>query len=173
MLVLALLLLSCAAPGGDAPSKRAFEVADVYGVAGVGAPALSPDGAWAVFAVRRHDVAGDASWSELWRVDVDGGGLRQLTHGRVEDTSPSVSPDGRRILFVSTRSGSSQLWCLPVAGGEAVQLTDFAPGLWDPVWSRDGSRLAALSEVWPDCGADEDCHAAREKAAGAGKLDVY
>jgi dipeptidyl aminopeptidase/acylaminoacyl peptidase len=173
MLVSVLLALSCAAPLGETPTKRAFEVADVYGVAVVGAPALSPDGAWAVFDVRRHDVAGDATWSELWRVDTAGGGLRQLTRGRRNDTSPSVSPDGQRILFVSTRSGSSQLWSLPVAGGEAVQLSDFAPGLSDPVWSRDGARLAAVSEVWPDCGSDEDCHAAREKAAGKGKLDVY
>jgi dipeptidyl aminopeptidase/acylaminoacyl peptidase len=142
-------------------------------VAVVTAPALAPDGSWAVFAVRRHDVEGDATWSELWRVDVAGGGLRQLTRGRHDDGSPSVSPDGRRILFTSTRSGSSQLWSLPVAGGEAVQLSDFAPGLWDPVWSRDGTRLAALSEVWPDCGAQGDCHTARETAAGKGKLDVY
>lgn len=173
MFVVFLLSLAFDPSALSAPQKRAFEVADVYGVASVGAPALSPDGAWAVFAVRRHDVEGDATWSELWRVDVAGGGQRQLTQGRHDDGSPSVSPDGARILFVSSRSGSSQLWSLPVAGGEAVQLTDFAAGLWDPVWSRDGTRLAALSEVWPDCGADGDCHTAREKAAGKGKLDVY
>lgn len=155
------------------PQKRAFEVPDVYGVAVVGAPALAPDGRWAVFSVRRHDVAGDATWSELWRVDVAGGGLRRLTQGRREDGSPLVTPDGERILFVSGRSGSSQVWSLPVGGGEAVQLTDFEAGLWDPVLSRDGTRLAAVSEVWPDCGADEDCHARRTQAAAKGKLDVY
>lgn len=173
MLAPVLFVLAFVPPLAALPQKRAFEVADTYGVAVVGAPALAPDGRWAVFAVRRHDVEGDASWSELWRVDVAGGGLRQLTRGRHEDSSPSVSPDGQRVVFVSARSGSSQLWSLPVAGGEAVQLSDFAAGVQDPVWSRDGARLAVVAEVWPDCGADGDCHTAREKAAAKGKLDVY
>lgn len=172
MLVTALSLLPALALAA-APQKRAFEVPDVYGAAVVGAPALAPDGRWAVFSVRRHDVAADATWSELWRVDTAGGGLRQLTQGRREDGSPLVTPDGERILFVSSRGGSSQIWSLPVAGGEAAQLTDFEAGVWDPVLSRDGARLAAVSEVWPDCGADEDCHARRAQAAAKGKLDVY
>jgi dipeptidyl aminopeptidase/acylaminoacyl peptidase len=155
------------------PAKRAFEIEDYYRTAFVGAPALSPDGRWAAVAVRKYDVEADASWSEIWRVALDGSNVRQMTSGREEDSSPAFSPDGKRLLFVSSRSGSSQLWTMPVDGGEATQLTEFAPGVADPVWSPDGRWIAATSEVWPDCGADEACNETREKAAEKGKLAVH
>lgn len=176
-LVLACPALALPALAQSAPAleKRAFEIEDFYACAQVGPPALSPDGRWAAVAVRRYDVEGDASWSEIWRValDGDGSGARQMTSGREEDATPSFSPDGKLLLFVSGRSGSSQLWTMSVDGGEPRQLSDFPPGVADPVWSRDGRWIAVTSEIWPDCGADEACHKAREQARARGKLDVH
>jgi dipeptidyl aminopeptidase/acylaminoacyl peptidase len=89
----------------------------------------------------------------------DGSSLRQLTFGREENHSPAFSPDGGKLLFVSSRGGGSdQLWVMPVDGGEARQLTRFAVDLTDPVWSPDGRWIAVTARVYPECGADSECN---------------
>lgn len=66
---------------------------------------------------------------------------RPLTNGSGVDYAPRVSPNGRQVAFLSDRGGSVQLWCLPLAGGEARPLTDlpFAPSA--AVWAPDSRRL--------------------------------
>lgn len=161
-----------AAPPGTAAEKRAFDVPDVYGVAQVQAPALSPDRKTVAFAVKRYDVATVTSWSELWLIGVDGSGLRQLTFARKSDHDPQWTPDGAALLFLSNRSGSEQLWTMALAGGEPRQLTRWPLGVDAPRLSRDGRFIAVTSEVWPDLPCDGAAQQARDDARDAGKLDV-
>ena len=59
-----------------------------------------------------------------------------------EDTQPNVSPDGERIAFVSTRSGSHEVWVASVDGGMPHRLTEFnGPRVSTPRWSPDGERI--------------------------------
>ena len=56
--------------------------------------------------------------------------------------SPDISPDGRRVAFVSTRSGGAELWISDRDGNDARQLTTFGrAALRQPRWSPDGSRV--------------------------------
>jgi dipeptidyl aminopeptidase/acylaminoacyl peptidase len=105
--------------------------------------------------------------------NVDGTGARALTPGKKIDASPSFSPDGRSILFTSNRSGTQQLWTLPVDGGEARQLTDFALGLDGPVWSPDGRFIACTTEVFPEVGIDVDKNKKIAKGLDDGKTKVH
>jgi dipeptidyl aminopeptidase/acylaminoacyl peptidase len=165
--------LAITANGGDAAgTKRAFEIADYYRTAFIGAPAASHDGERIAFAVTRYDLEAGKSWSEIWMMGVDGSGLRQMTRGQHQDTSPIFSPDGRQLLFASDRDGASQLYLMPVDGGEPRALTDFPTGVSHPVWSPDGRWIAVQSEVYPECGADAECNRTIADAVAAGPLTV-
>jgi dipeptidyl aminopeptidase/acylaminoacyl peptidase len=166
-----------AAPTSPPPGKRAFEIADYYRAAVVGAPAVSHDGEHVAFSVKRYDLPAGESWSEIWMMAPDGSGLRQMTFSRKgdrhADTDPRFSPDAKTLLFVSDRSGDSQLWVMGVDGGEPRQLTDFPPGVEAPLYRPDGRYLAVQADVYPECGADADCNKKIADDTANGKLSVH
>ena len=57
-------------------------------------------------------------------------------------SSPSLSPDGRRIVYVSNESGTPQAWIAPASGGKPARLTDTEDPVGGVLWSPDGSRIA-------------------------------
>ncbi len=157
--LVSLLVVATAAGSGLAAEKRAFEIADYYRTAFVGAPELSPDGLRVAVAVTRYELEKGESWSEIWMAGSHGSNPRQMTQGRHHDSSPTFSPDGSLVAFESDRAGeATQLFVMPVDGGEPRQLTDFPIGVSDAVWSPDGRFIAVTSHVYPECGSDADCN---------------
>jgi len=153
--------------------KRAFEIADFYRCATIGSPNLTQDGERVAFSVKSYDLEGGKSWSVIWMMHADGSGLRAMTSGAHNDSEPRFSPDGKRLLFVSDRSGSSQLWVMPTDGGEPKQLTNFGPGVASPEWSPDGRHLAVTADLHLDCGIDEACNQEIADGRAGGKLKVH
>ncbi len=74
-----------------------------------------------------------------------------------DDSSPAWSADGTRLAFLSDRDGSSQVWVIPVDGGEAKKITDIPTDVSSFVWSPDGRTIALVSSVYPEC-ADMKCN---------------
>ena len=75
---------------------------------------------------------------------------RQLTFAPARDRSPRWSPDGRRLYFVSDRGDLSQLWVLPLDGGEPRALTSLEEGaVSEPLPSPDGAQVAFLYRPKP------------------------
>jgi len=66
----------------------------------VGEPELSWDGGHVIFTYRRQDDP----WWHVWRIGVDGSGLKQITEGPYHDVGPAYLPDGR-IVFATSRTG--------------------------------------------------------------------
>ncbi len=172
LLVVAGLLISMPQASNAEEGKRAFEIADYFRTAAVGSPIVSTDGEKIAFTVSRHELETGTSWSEIWMMQADGDRLRQMTHGRHHDGSPTFSPDGKTILFVSDRGKGSQLYLLPTGGGEAKKLTSFPMGLSGPVWSPDGQWIAVKTDVYPECDADVDCNKRISKSAEGGPLNA-
>jgi dipeptidyl aminopeptidase/acylaminoacyl peptidase len=112
----------------------------------VGGVAVSPDGERVAFQVGSPNMDGESSeWvTHIHMANRDGTNQKQLTQGDRSATSPAWSPNGRWIAFVSSRSGTSNLWRIPVEGGEAVPVTDVKGGVSSFQWSPDGSHIAFL-----------------------------
>lgn len=81
---------------------------------------------------------------DIWIVDKDGKNNQQLTADAGVDITPSVSADGRHIVFVSNRTGSFHVWRMDLDGGNQQQLTN-GNGEWWPQCSPVDSSVVFLS----------------------------
>lgn len=138
--------------GGMAPE-------DVYRLAGVSEPRLSPDGRTVAYVVWRIDSEANEYTSTIWLRAAEGDGeARQFTFGPRRDTMPRWSPDGKALAFVSNRDDDGlQLHVIPVSGGEARKLTGFKDEDVDDVtWSPDGHNIAFSARLRDGAYEEED-----------------
>lgn len=111
-----------------------------------GNPNISQDGKLLVYTeswtdtniYRYEDTAPHEGSSELTELREAG---RVIASSR-EDHSPSSSPDGSRIVFVSNRTGPSELWTSRKDGSGQTQLTALGELAGSPAWSPDGKLIA-------------------------------
>jgi dipeptidyl aminopeptidase/acylaminoacyl peptidase len=95
----------------------------------------------------------------------------RLTQADASSSDPEWSPSGDALYFLSGRSGSAQVWRLPLAGGEAARVTDLPVDVENFRVSPQGDRLAMSLAVFRDC-ADLACsktrieQQAKNKASG-------
>ncbi len=103
-------------------------------------PSLTPDGKQVVFCYR----------GDIWVADTDGKSpALRLTIHEAQDTLPRVSPDGKSIVFASTREGGYDLYTMPITGGEAKRIS-FHSGLEIVCdWSPDGKHILFASNRDP------------------------
>ncbi len=95
---------------------------------------VSPDGQSIIF-----DLLGD-----LYTLPIAGGKATRLTSGMGYDVQPRFSPDGKRVVFVSDRSGGENLWLMSLDKKDTVQLTKGMSDLYvSPEWSPDGQYVVA------------------------------
>jgi dipeptidyl aminopeptidase/acylaminoacyl peptidase len=143
-----LLVPAVAALAADLPADR-FGPADLARLAAVDEPAFAPDGKSIVYTVTVTNATEDQQQSDLWRVGYDGQDRTQVTSTPKHDEwAPAWSPDGRWLAFLSDRGDEdapTQVWAMPVGGGEARVLTNLPGGVSTFQWSPDSRRLAVIA----------------------------
>ncbi len=94
--------------------------------------------------------------ADIWRIHPGGRNApERLISSSQLDRNPQYSPDGRRIAFLSSRSGNSEIWLADADGTNQRQLTSLnGPDPGAPRWSPDGqfvvfeSRSAGNGDIW-------------------------
>jgi dipeptidyl aminopeptidase/acylaminoacyl peptidase len=136
---------------GLAAETHPFSVHDMLAMDRISDAQVSPDARTIAFVLRVTDLEANKGRTDIWLVGIDGSGLKRLTTDPAADSNPRWSRDGKQIYFVSSRSGSSQIWRVRVDGGEAQPVTELPLDVDYLVLSPDGSHLAFAMEVFPDC----------------------
>ena len=136
-------------------------------------PHWSPDGAWIVYTIDPPGGVGEnvglnapafgfgqgpgfdqpqtiSPEVDVWRIRADGTGApERLTDAPSDDRAGAYSPDGRHILFDSTRQeGRTGVYVMNADGGDVVRVT-FQGDDWGASWSPDGTHIAFHSHPIP------------------------
>ena len=145
-------LVAAAAPAAE---PHPFSIHDMLAMQRIGDPQVSPDGDLVVFTVRETDLEANRGRTDLWITAPDGKtDPRPLTRSEAGEWNPRWCRTGQ-VHFLSTRSGSAQIWSIDPRGGEAAPMTDLpldivafelAPAL--------GGFLVAI-EVYPGMSVEE------------------
>jgi Tol biopolymer transport system component len=119
-------------------------------------PEWSPDGTRILFSRTAITSGGSGAGGNLFVINADGSGLRQVTSDAVGVNYSSWSPDGKRIVLVSSRDGRTRLWIVDADGSGLRALTEGPAGTGDfvPSWgpedriSYHSSRDSSFSEIY-------------------------
>jgi Tol biopolymer transport system component/C-terminal processing protease CtpA/Prc len=94
-------------------------------------PCLTPDGEVAIFSFE----------GDLWRASLKDGQAARLTAMQGYETNPKVSPDGKWISFTGRQYGNSDVFIMPVGGGDVKQLTYNSNADEVSSWSWDSKHI--------------------------------
>jgi TolB protein len=111
-------------------------------------PIFTPDGQSIIYTRSDED-----SYSRVWRVPLNGGDPVLIDKNRGISVSPTMSPDGRRIAFMTDRVGHNEVYIMDVDGSNAVWITQIGGDVnessyrGEPDWSPDGVTVALQSRL--------------------------
>jgi len=175
--------------------KRPMTFEDMMAMKRLGETTVSPDGKWLAYSVTTVDLAKNARTPELWLQAIAGGDPHKIEVAQLGDRGLQFSQDSKLILFLSSRSGSQQIWLAsfdtatgasgnPYSGAPAngpFQLTHNSVEPDNARWSRDSKFIVFTADVYPDCppfteadasekSQPDQCNAERDKAAAESQV---
>ncbi len=125
----------------------------LYSLPIVSGCALHPSRSSVAFVVTTMDEASNSYRGSLRTVDLASAEMRRLTQGSARDGAPQWSADGIALLFLSDRSGSTQLWRVDAAGGEPFALPAVPGNVSEFAVAPGGAHVAVVAT--PTTGREE------------------
>ncbi len=149
------LFIIVTAISSSAADTHPFSVHDMLAMDRISDWQVSPDGNRVVFSVSATDLESNRRRSDLHMAALDGSGVRQLTTNPANDVQPRWTPDGQSIFFLSSRSGSQQVWRLTLGKNEPEQVTNLPMDVDALKISPDGKYLVFSMAVFPGKSPEE------------------
>jgi dipeptidyl aminopeptidase/acylaminoacyl peptidase len=175
--------LALPAIGQNTPAKRPMTFEDMMQMKRLGETAVSPDGKWLAYSVTTVDLAKNAKTAELWIQAITGGEPQKLAVAQPGDSGVQFASDGKKILFLSGRTGATQIWEADFDSATGLashpkKLSNLDMGIDNALWSPDGHFVVFTAPVYPDCpaiqpndgGAGAECTYRRDEAAADSKV---
>ena len=116
----------------------------------VSGPEISPDGKTILYGISYYSVEQNKGNRELYSIDINGDNFKQLTHSPKSEFNAIWRPDGNRIGFLSSESGSVQLWEMFPDGSQRVQISNIENGITGFKYSPDQTKILYSKEVYLD-----------------------
>jgi len=165
------LTLTVMAPG--LAQARPFTAKDLALLDRVSDPHISPDARFVAYNLRSTDWDGNHGFNALWVIDRSAANAapRLVRDQEKSSTSPRWSADGEWLYFLSSRSGSTQVWRTAAKGGESWQVTKLPLDVNLFRLAPDGHTLVAAINVHAECDTlacskAKDEAKAKEKTSG-------
>ncbi len=156
---LAVILLALTALPVAAQTKRPMTFQDMMQMRRLGSTDVSPDGKWLLYSVTDVDLSKDSKTNTLWLQAIAGGEAKRVEGTEPGDGSARFSHDGKRLLFLSSRAGSQQIWVADFDSSSGAttnakpQGKSFDLDADNALWSPDGKTIVFTAQVYPDCPA--------------------
>ncbi len=151
-------LLALSASAQDA--KQPFTYQDLVSLDRISGLNVDATGTHALFQVRATDLDRNKGVNSIWLKDLSKPMIPEIKLAVSEGgaTSPKFSADGRTIYFLSSRSGSAQVWKTDLTGVTATQVTKLPLDVGSYLLSPDGKGIVVSLAVFPECKGNEiDC----------------
>ena len=133
----------------DGDDARRFTAERVFDLEYADDPQISPDGSTIIYARKSMDKFTDQVVSDLWTIDTRSGSQRPLVSGQGSSSSVRWSPDGNRVIYLTTTNGKPDLRLRYQDSGVSFSLAQLEQSPGAPVWSPDGKSIA-FSMLVPD-----------------------
>ncbi len=142
------LILSLAWVPAPADEPGRLTSADLFDLQYATDVEISPDGERIAYVRAINDIMGDATRSNIWLVDAEGGDHRPLLSGRDNYSSPRFSPSGDRLAYVGRDgNGKAQLFVRWMDSGDTAVVTSLVESPSALAWSPDGRQIAFTMHV--------------------------
>ncbi|WP_022945315.1 prolyl oligopeptidase family serine peptidase [Pseudoalteromonas ruthenica] len=145
------LILTAALLGGASlpaqADNKTFSSEDIFALEYASDPQISPDGKHIVYVRRGYDIMKDNNKQSLWLYSLSTDEHTPLFADQYSYAQPRWSPDGTRIAFTSSRSGSLQVHMHWLAQDKTALLSQLPKPVRDLTWSPDGTQLAFTMTV--------------------------
>lgn len=140
---LLLLLLAASTTALADTNPAVFNNIDVFELEIAADPQISPDGSQVAYVRQSMDIMTDRARGNIWLVSADGQRHRPLLSGADSYSSPTWSPSGDRLAYVSSAEGRGpQVHVRWMDSGQTAMLTNLREGPGGLAWSPDGTQLA-------------------------------